>query len=129
MSNYFGSALRLLTKVAALPEPPPDSGEPPSPEQSSAVSGTGHPLLHAAKTVGGGLAAFGTGAAAGYGGQMAIEKLFGKPAIAARTRGIAPVLGGALGLAYNQYKSHEAEELRNAFQKYKDQRAARVPAQ
>lgn len=129
MTDYISPALRLLTKVAGLPEPPPDSGEPPAPEQSSAVSGPGHPLLHAAKAVGGGLAAFGAGAAAGYGGQMAIEKLFGKPAIAARTRGIAPVLGGAFGLAYNQYKSHEAEELRNALQKYKDQRATRNPAQ
>ena len=129
MSDYFGAALRCLTKVAGLPEPPPDSGEPPAHEDSSAVSGPGHPLLHAAKTVGGGLAAFGAGAAAGYGGQMAIEKLFGKPAVAARTRGIAPVLGGALGLAYNQYKSHEAEELRNALQNHKDQRAARVSAQ
>jgi hypothetical protein len=126
--NYFSPALQLLTKLAKLPEPPPDSGEPPAPEESSAVTDAPHPLLHAAKVVGGGLASFGAGAAAGYGGQMAINHLFGKPAIAGRARAIAPVLGGAFGLAYNQYKSHEAEELRNALKTYQNQRATGNPS-
>lgn len=122
MSNYTSAALRLLTKVAKLPDPPPDSGEPPAPDQSSAVTDAPHPFLHAAKMVGAGLASFGAGAAGGYGGALGVSKLFGKP-LPPRIRAIAPVLGGAFGLAYNQYKSHEAEELRNALKTYQDQRA------
>lgn len=114
-----------LMKLANLPEPPTDSGEPPAP---SASSNDSPPWLRAAKAVGGGALAFGAGTAAGYGAQKGVEKLFGKHLAPSRLRAVAPVLGGAMGLAYNQYKSREAEELRNALKSHQEQRARSVPA-
>lgn len=116
-----------LAKIASLPEPPPDSGEAPAPEMQG-ISTPEKPWLHAAKAVGGGLLAFGAGTAAGYGTQMGVEKLLGKSVTTPRVLRAAPILGGAMGLAYNQYKGREAEELRNALKSNQEQRARSVPA-
>jgi len=113
-----------LLKLANLPEPPPDSGEAPPPEQQ----GISPPWLRAAKAVGGGALAFGAGTAAGYGAQMGVDKLFGKHLSTPRLRAVAPLLGGAMGLAYNQYKSRETEELRNALKSHREQRTRSVSA-
>ncbi len=113
-----------LLKLANLPEPPPDSGEAPATSEKPEK-----PWLRAVKAVGGGTLAFGAGTAAGYGAQKGVEKLFGKHLTTPRLTAVAPILGGAMGLAYNQYKSREAEELRNALKSHQEQRARSVPAQ
>ena len=113
-------AAAALWKLAQLPDPPPDSGEAPQDES---------PIWGGVKRVGAGLMAFGAGTAAGYGAQLGIEKLLGRQATPARLRAVAPVLGGGLGLAYNQYKALEAQELRRAIEAYKNQSARPVPAE
>lgn len=117
-----------LAKLANLPEPPPDSGEAPPPEMQG-ISPPEKPWARAAKAVGGGVLAFGAGTAAGYGAQRGLEHLTGKSLTPSRLRAVAPILGGAMGLAYNQYKAREAEELRNALTSHKEQRARSGTAQ
>ncbi len=119
------AAAEELLKLA-LPDPPPDSGEPPAPENAQLPA---HPGWQAARAVGGGLLAFGAGTAAGYGLQHGAHKLLGDKITPAHAHAIIPVLGGVAGLAYNQYKSREAQELRNALETYKNQRAGAVPAE
>lgn len=119
----------LLKMASNLPEPPPDSGEPPPPEQQG-ISTPEKPWLRAAKAVGAGALSFGVGTAAGSGAALGIQKLLGKETLTpSRISKIGPILGGAMGLAYNQYKFREAEELRNAFKSHQEQRARSTPAQ
>jgi hypothetical protein len=122
-----------LLKLAELPEPPPDSGEPPqaarSPDESK--SEIKHPILHAVKSVAAPAAAFGAGTMGGYLGQLGVEKAFrlGQPATRPLSRVIAPIAGGLMGLAMQQYKSREQQELRRALEAHKNQSARRLSAE
>lgn len=126
MSHLHAMAQELF-KLAQLPEPPPDSGEPPAATQTSEPEPVKHPWRHAAKTLGVGTLAFGAGTAAGYGVQHGVEKVLGKHVTPTRLRAAAPVLSGLMGLAYTNYKSKEKEELHRALQSHKNQRAAGPP--
>lgn len=120
-----------LLKMASsnLPDPPPDSGEPPPPELQGITPSTPEkPWLRAAKAVGGGALAFGVGTAAGSGAALGIQKLLGKENLTrSRLLKAGPIMGGVMGLAYNQYKAREAEELHNALKSYQEQRARSTP--
>jgi len=110
-----------------LPDPPPDSGEPPPPELQG-ITPTEKPWLRAAKAVGGGALAFGVGTAAGSGAALGIQKLLGKENLTrSRLLKAGPIMGGVMGLAYNQYKARETEELRNALKSHQEQRARSAP--
>lgn len=115
-------AARALLKLAQLPEPPPDTGE--APQEQERV----HPALGVARAVGAPLLAFGAGTGAGYLGQLGVEKLIGHHLTPPRLRVAAPLLGGAFGLAYNQYKALEARELRRALEANQNEPAGRIPA-
>lgn len=118
-----------LLKMASnnLPDPPPDSGEPPPPEMQG-ITTPEKPWLRAAKAVGGGALGFGIGTAAGSGAAIGITKLLGKHNLTVpRLLKAGPILGGAMGLAYNQYKARETEELRNALKSHQEQRAGSTP--
>lgn len=122
-----------FAKLADLPEPPPDFGEPPPPElQGITTPEKGkNPWLRGAKAVGSGLLGFGLGTAAGSGAALGVQKLLGKnhPALSSsKLLKVAPVFGGLMGVAYNQYKSREAEELRNALKDQQEQRSRGIPA-
>lgn len=122
-----------LAKLANLPEPPPDSGEPPPPE-TQGISTPEKPWVRAAKAVGGGALAFGAGTAAGSVAGLGAKRLFGgTPAGASRLMRAAPaagaIAGGLMGLAYNQYKHRETEELHHAFKSHQEQRARSRTAQ
>ena len=121
---------RALLKLAALPEPPPDFGEVPQesraePQQAQVK----HPILHAIGAMAAPAAAFGVGTAAGYGVQLGLERALGKQVTPPRLRAAAPLLGGAMGLAYNQYKALEQQELRRALEAHKSKSTGTVPAQ
>jgi hypothetical protein len=117
-----------LLKMASnnLPDPPPDSGEPPPPEMQGSITSE-RPWVRAAKAVGGGALAFGVGTAAGSGAALGIQKLLGNKLTPSRLMKAGPVLGGAMGLAYNQYKARETEELRNALKSHQEQRSRSTP--
>ena len=118
-----------LLKMANLPDPPPDSGEAPDPEQN-ALPTSDKPWLHAAKAIGTGALGIGIGTAAGSGAALGLQKLLGKETFTrSRLMKAGPVLGGVMGLAYNQYKARETEELRNALKSHQNQRARSTPAQ
>jgi hypothetical protein len=107
-----------MSKLANLPEPPPDSGEAPPAEASSFTQR--HPALHALGAAGGGALAFGGGIGAGYLGQMGIEKILGRQLTPGRVRMAGPILGAISALAYQQYKAKENEELRRALKAYQN---------
>lgn len=120
-------ATALLKMASNLPDPPPDSGEPPPPEQQG-INVPEKPWLRAAKAVGGGALSFGLGTAAGSGAALGIQKLLGKNTLtSSRLMKAAPVLGGVMGLAYNQYKARETEELRNALKSHQEQQPRGAP--
>lgn len=112
-------------KLAQLPEPPPDSGEVPQEEVPNQPPPIKQPILHALKSVGGSALAFGAGTAAGYGAMMGAERLLKPGPTASRVlrHPVAPILGGLMGVALQQYKSREQQELRRAFEAYKNQRS------
>ena len=116
-----------LLKMAELPEPPgfSEAAQDP-PTEGPPVT---RPILHALKATLAPAAAFGVGTAAGYGAQLGVEKLVGKQLSPARLRMAAPVLGGAMGLAYNQYKAREQQELRRAIEAHQNRSARAVPTQ
>lgn len=120
-----------LAKLASLPEPPPDSGEAPAPE-TQGISTPEKPWLRAAKAVGGGALAFGAGTAVGSGAALGIRKLLGGKGgsvlTPSRLMTAGAITGGAMGLAYNQYKAREAEELRNALKSHQEQRTRSLSA-
>jgi hypothetical protein len=121
-------------KLAELPEPPPDFGEAPQEEVRHPVATPKqeikHPILHALKAVALPAAAFGVGTAAGYMGQRGAEKLLkmGPADVPTWKRVAVPVLGGAFGLAMQQYKSRENKELHDALEAHNSQSERRVPA-
>lgn len=117
---------RAFMKLAELPEPPPDSGEAPQAEgafKTQAQPEIKRPILHALKATMGPALAFGGGTALGYLGQYGAEKAFkmGKPAAKTLTRHIVPVAGGLMGLALQQYKSREQQELHRALEAHRSQ--------
>ena len=125
---------REFLKIAELPEPPPDFGEVPQEEvrhpATTPKEEIKHPILHALKAVALPAAAFGTGTALGYLGQRGVEKALKMGPSDASTwrRAAVPVLGGAFGLAMQQYKSRENKELHDALEAHHRQSARRVPA-
>jgi len=126
---------REFLKIAELPEPPPDFGEVPQEEVRYPVTTPKeeikHPILHALKAVALPAAAFGAGTIAGHYGQRGIEKVLNMSSkdVPAWRRAAVPVLGGAFGLAMQQYKSRENKELHNALEAHHRQSARRVPTQ
>lgn len=121
---------RELAKLAELPEPPPDFGEPPQEEYArSKEPPIKHPILHALKATIPPALAFGVGTAAGYGAQRGVEKLLGKSLTPGKLQAVAPVLGGAMGLAYNQYKALEQQELRRALEAHQSKSSGTVPTE
>lgn len=116
-------------KLAQLPDPPPDSGEPPLPEENT-LPEIRHPGLHALKTLGAGALGVGVGTAAGYGAQMGLERLLGlgvsKPALHKTLRVASPILGGLMGLAFHRHHQNTNQELHRALEAYKNQSAGAV---
>ncbi len=119
------SMARELMKLAELPEPPPDAGEAPQAEgtfKEHAQPEIKHPILHALKATMGPALAFGGGTAAGYLALRGAEKAFGlqTPAATGMIRQYAaPIAGGLMGLAMQQYKSREQKELHNALEAHR----------
>jgi hypothetical protein len=120
---------QAMLKLANLPEPPPDFGEVPQEEVKQPASEVKRPILHALKATMAPALAFGVGTAAGYGAQAGVEKLMGKALTPTRARMAAPILGGAMGLAYNQYKAYEQQELRRALEAHKNKPTGAVSAE
>lgn len=121
---------RALLKLAELPEPPPDFGEvPQEPRAEKQAPEIKHPILHALGATLAPAAAFGAGTAAGYGAQLGLERAFGKQLTPSRLRMAAPLLGGAMGLAYNEYKTREQQELRRALEAHQSKSKGTVPAE
>jgi hypothetical protein len=132
--QHLPMAMEFL-KIAELPEPPPDFGEVPQEEVRHPVAEPQQkeiksPILHALKAVALPAAAFGTGTALGYLGQRGVEKALkmGPSDAPVWRRAALPVLGGAFGLAMQQYKSRENKELHDAVEAHNRQSARRVPA-
>lgn len=86
-----------------------------------------------AKTVGTGLLGFGAGSLAGAGGAMLLDKWHeaatGQKIPNSALRTAAPLVGGAMGLAYNIYKARELEELRRVLESKSDRPQGRIPRQ
>jgi hypothetical protein len=125
---------RAFMKLAQLPEPPPESGESPQPEgtfKEHAQPEVKRPILHALKATMGPALAFGGGTAAGYLAQRGVEKAFnlGKSSTGTLTRHIVPVAGGMMGLALQQYKSREHQELQRALEAHRRKSQGSVPTQ
>jgi len=131
--QYLPMAREFL-KLAELPEPPPDFGEVPQEEVRHPVTTPQKeiksPVLHALKALAGPAVAFGAGTAGGYLGQLGVEKLLklGPQDVPSWRGAVAPVLGGAMGLAMQQYASRSNKELHNAVEAHNSQSARRVPA-
>lgn len=111
--EYLPEQARLLCKVAEELEPTP-----------------GQKLRNVAKTVGTGLAGFGAGSLAGAGSAMLLDKWHeaatGQKIPISTLYKTAPIVGGAMGLAYNIYKAKELEELRRALSSKSDRPQGRV---
>lgn len=112
------------TKTAGLPEPPPDSGEPPDLGTNELPE---HPIRHALGAVGLPLLGFGAGIAAGHGAGKFIRHMTNDNISVPLVRAAAPIIAGGAGLAYGIYKEKELEELRRAVQSYRNQSVRRDP--
>jgi hypothetical protein len=115
-------------KVAALPEPPPDSGEAPDTGDNELPKS---PILHGLGTLVLPTLGFGAGMAAGHGVGKLVRHVTGDkvspPWVRAATLA-APLVGSGAGLAYGIQKEKELEELRRAVQSYRNQSERRDPA-
>lgn len=113
--EYMPDQARLLCKVAEELESP------------------GKKVQNVAKTMGSGLLGFATGSLAGAGGAYLLDKWHeaatGQKIPVSTLYKAAPLVGGAMGLAYNIYKARELEELRRALANKSDQPQGRVPRQ
>lgn len=134
MSQLFAVPLaqlpiaRELCKLANLPEPPPEFGEVPQEELKNQQPDIKHPILHALKAVAAPAAAFGVGTAAGaLAGRGITHGLGLSPAAAPALRKVAPLLGGGLALAMQQYHHRAGKELSRAYQAHQSQSAGAVP--
>lgn len=90
----------------------------------------GQKVQGVAKTIGTGLAGFGAGSLAGAGGALLLDKWHeaatGQKIPLSTLYKTAPIVGGAMGLAYNIYKARELEELRRALANKPDRPQGRV---
>lgn len=121
---------RELLKLANLPEPPPDFGEVPQEEVKDQPRDIKHPILHALKAVMAPAAAFGAGTAAGaLAGRGITHGLGLSPSAAPALRKAAPLLGGGLALAMQQYHHRASKELSRAYQAHQSQSAGAVSAE
>lgn len=119
-----------LRKLANLPEPPPDSGEVPQEELKNQQPDIKHPILHALKAVAAPAAAFGVGTAAGaLAGRGITHGLGLGPSAVPTLRKVAPLLGGGMGLALQQYHARAGKELSRAFQAHQSQSSRTVPGE
>lgn len=111
--EYMPEHAKVLCKVAEEIEP-----------------STGQKIRGAAKTIGTGLLGFGAGSLAGAGGAYLLDKWHesatGQKIPISAIHTAAPVIGGAMGLAYNIYKAKELEELRRALASKPNQPQGRV---
>jgi hypothetical protein len=121
--EYLPEQARDLCKVAAGPHSNPVQEEPSPAQRAGGV----------VKTVGTGLLGFGLGSLAGAGGAALLDKWHeaatGQKIPLTALHAVAPVVGGAMGLAYNIYKARELEELRRALESKSDRSQGRIPRQ
>jgi hypothetical protein len=91
---------------------------------------TGQKAQSAAKIIGTGLLGFGAGSLAGVGSAMLADKWHeaatGQKIPTSTLYKVAPLVGGAMGLAYNVYKAKELEELRRALSSQPNRSQGRV---
>lgn len=113
--EYLPDQAVLLCKVAEVAE----------------ARSSGQKARSVAKTVGAGLLGFGTGSLAGAGAGMLLDKahqaVTGQQVPLGMLAKAAPLVGGAMGLAYNVYKAQELEEMRRALASKPDQSQGRIP--
>jgi hypothetical protein len=107
----------------------PSNEDPPNDPDDRQLPPVTRPGLHALKAVGTGALGFGGGVLAGRGGYELLRKATGDRMAPEPWGKLAPVIGGAAGLAYTAYKEHELQELRRALQSHqnKPQGAGREP--
>lgn len=120
MNKHYFAALRKLATAPGLPE---EEITPAAPTSAAPIT---RPGLHALGAMGGGLLAFGSGMAAGYGITHGLEKLLGNRTSPLSLQTVGPALGGLSMLAYQQYKAHEHKELHRALEAYQNERARRL---
>ncbi len=124
---------RELMKLANVTEPPADFGEVANdsaqtePHRPPEVK---RPILHAIGALAAPAAAFGVGTAAGaLAGRGITHGLNLSPSAAPVLRKASPFLGGAMGLALQQYHTRAGKELSRAVEAYKSKSARPVSAE
>lgn len=92
-----------------------------------------HPVRHALKTVGGGLASMAAGTLMGYGGGALANKAYtaatGKEIPGKYLMVPASLAGAGLNYAYQRYKDEELKELRRAYESYRNRTKGSVSGQ